>query len=123
MFMRLLLLSILAALSLAGPQKKISFVENSGSWVYMYDESGHKYKTLSESSVGEVKGFSSDFFVTQKGSWIYLFDANGRKYKTMSQSSVGDVIGVSGNTFTSRKGSWIYTWDKDGRKINTRTAR
>ena len=121
--MRLLLLSILAALSLAGPQKKISFVENSGSWVYMYDESGRKYKTLSESSVGEVKGFSSDFFVTQKGSWVYLFDSEGRKYKTMSQSTVGDVIGVSGDTFTSRKGSWIYTWDRDGRKINSRTAR
>ena len=101
----------------------ISSVETNGSWIYMYDESGHRYKTLSVSSVGEVKGYSSTFFVSRNGSWIYLFDSEGRRYRTMSYSSVGDITGVAGDTFTSRNGSWIYTWNKDGKKISTRAAR
>lgn len=102
---------------------KISSVETSGSWVYMYDDSGHRYKTLSVSSVGVVKGYSSEFFVSQNGSWIYLYDSEGQRYKTLSVSSVGEVTGVSGETFTSRNGSWVYTWDKDGKKVNTRAAK
>ena len=100
----------------------ISSVERSGSWVYMYNAEGKRYKTLSSSTVGEIKGFGSTFFVSENGSWIYLWDSEGRKYKTLSRSTVGDVTGVAGDTFTSRSGNWIYTWSKDGRKINTRSA-
>lgn len=116
---------IIAAFLLAIPSLKaeqISDVENNGSWVYIYDSNGKKYKTLSASTVGTVVGFSSNFFVSENGSWIYLWDADGKKYHTMSKSTVGTVIGVAGNTFTSRNGNWIYTWDKDGKKINTRYA-
>jgi len=113
----------LVALAMLAGAHKISSVETSGSWVYMYDDSGHRYKTLSASSVGEVKGFSADFFVSQNGNWIYLYDSEGQRYKTLSASSVGEVTGVSGKTFTSRNGSWVYTWDKDGKRINTRAAR
>ncbi|MBQ7622514.1 MAG: VCBS domain-containing protein [Bacteroidales bacterium] len=120
--MRIIQIAILTLTMLAGTHK-ISSVESNGSWVYMYDESGHKYKTLSAGSVGEVKGFSAAFFVSQNGGWVYLFDAEGKKYKVLSYSSVGDVTGVSGETFTSRNGGWIYTWNKDGKKINTRAAR
>lgn len=112
-----------SAVSIGVRAEEISQVENSGSWVYMYNAKGKKYKTLSESTVGTVLGFSSSFFVSQKGSWIYLWNSDGSKYNTLSYSTVGDVIGVAGNTFTSRKGSWIYTWDKSGKKINTRSAR
>ncbi len=111
------------ALALLAGAHKISSVETSGSWVYLYDDSGHRYKTLSASNVGVVKGFSSNFFVTQNGSWIYLYDSEGQRYKTLSASSVGEVTGVSGETFTSRNGAWIYTWDRDGKKVNTRAAR
>ena len=121
--MKTLLTVLFMALSSLIGSHRISSVEVRGSWVYLYDEAGHRYKTLSESSVGEVKGYSADFFVSQRGSWIYLYDAEGRRYKTLSESSVGDVIGVSGDRFTSRRGGWIYTWDKDGRKIATRSAR
>ena len=113
----------LVALAVLAGAHKISSVETSDSWVYMYDDSGHRYKTLSASSVGEVKGFSANFFVSQNGNWIYLYDSEGQRYKTLSVSSVGEVTGVSGETFTSRNGSWVYTWDKDGKKINTRAAR
>ena len=118
----------LLLLSLAGSwltlsAEEISSVETSGSWVYLYNSKGSKYRTLSVSSVGTVLGYSSSFFVSENGSWIYLYDSDGKKYKTLSKSSVGTVTGVAGNTFTSRSGSWIYTWDKNGKKINTRSAR
>lgn len=118
-----LIIALAMALSLAANGHKISSVETSGSWIYMYDEKGNRYKTLSASSVGEVKGYSSTFFVSRNGSWVYLYDAEGRRYKTMSYSSVGDVTGVSGETFTSRSGAWVYTWSKDGKKLSTRAAR
>ena len=101
---------------------RISNVETSGSWVYIYDQDGKRYKTMSASSVGDVKGFSTTFFVSRNGSWVYLWDSKGRRYKTMSYSSVGDVVGVAGETFTSRNGSWVYTWSKEGKKLNTRSV-
>lgn len=121
-----LIISALLAFALmpvpANPHK-ISSVETHGSWVYMYDQNGNRYKTLSTNTVGEIKGYGSTFFVSRNGSWIYLFDSEGKRYKTMSYSTVGDVIGVAGDTFTSRKDSWIYTWDRDGKRIKTRSAR
>lgn len=120
---KLLILSLLILFGMSSKAETISSVEPSGSWIYIYNSQGKKYKTLSASTVGTVVGFSSTFFVSQYGSWIYLWNSEGRKYKTLSKSSVGDVIGVAGDTFTSRNGSWIYTWDKNGKKINTRSAR
>ena len=118
------ILGIMAlALVLSTSGHKISSVETSGSWVYLYDETGRRYKTLSVSSVGEVMGYSSTFFVTKKDAWIYLYDSEGRRYKTLSVSFVGDMTGVAGETFTSRNGAWVYTWNRDGKKIGTRAAR
>ena len=116
-------LSIMAVvLAMLAGAHKISSVETSGNWVYLYDDTGHRYKTLSASSVGEVKGYSSEFFVSQNGSWIYLYNSEGQRYKTLSASSVGEITGVAGNTFTSRNGAWIYTWSRDGKRIKTRAA-
>lgn len=102
--------------------EEISSVESNGSWIYVYNSQGKKYKTFSTSSVGEIKGYSSRIFVSEKGSWIYVYDAEGKKIATLSKSTVGEVIGVAGSTFTSRKGNWIYTWSQEGKKINTRYA-
>ena len=113
---------ILTFFFLAVKAEQISSVENSGSWVYMYDAQGKKYKTLSASMVGTVKGFSSSIFVSENGSWIYVWNSEGKKIETISKSRVGEVTGVAGDTFTSRDGSWIYTWNKNGKKINTRSA-
>lgn len=121
---RLSLLLLLAALTLTvmAKGKYISYVETSGVWVYIYDEDGHRSKTLSKSNVGEVKGWAKTFFVSKNGVWIYLYDAQGKRYKTLSASNVGEVIGVSGDTFTSRNGVWIYTYDRNGKRIHTRSA-
>ena len=113
---------ILTFFFLAVKAEQISSVENSGSWVYMYDAQGKKYKTLSASMVGNVKGFSSSIFVSQNGSWIYVWNSKGKKITTLSTSTVGDVIGVAGDTFTSKNGNWIYTWSKEGKKINSRST-
>lgn len=117
---KLLLVCIMAMAGLYAAAEYISSVEQSGSWVYLYNSNGRKYKTLSTSSVGTIVGYSATFFVSQTGSWVYLWDSDGKRYKTLSKSSVGDVIGVAGDTFTSRNGNWIYTWDRNGKKINTR---
>lgn len=113
----------LVCCALPGVCRTLSYVERDGSWIYLYDENGRRFKTLGASSVGEVAGWSGSFFVTVSGSWIYLYDADGRRYKTLSRSSVGEIIGVSGDTFISRNGSWVYTYDRNGRRVSTRAAR
>ena len=119
---KFLIILLLAMFGLSSKAEEISSVETSGSWIFIFNSHGKKYKTLSVSTVGTVLGYSSSFFVSQNGSWIYLWDSEGKKYKTFSKSTIGDIIGVAGDTFTSKNGSWIYTWDKDGKKIKTRSA-
>ena len=119
---KFIIVILLAMFGISSKAEQISSVETSGSWIYIYNSQGKKYKTLSVSTVGNVMGYSSNFFVSQNGSWIYLWDAEGKKINTMSKSTVGEVIGVAGDTFTSKNGNWIYTWSKDGKKLNTRSA-
>ena len=117
-----LLLFALMALGMQA-QKQISYIKQDGSWYHVYDESGKKITTVSKSSVGEIKGWGTDFFVSLDGSWYKIYDSNGKKISTLSKSSVGDVIGVSGNTFTSKDGGWIKIYDKTGKKIDTRSSK
>lgn len=120
---RLIFLIMLSLSALTAGARCLSDVQRSGSWYYLYDCDGKKFKTMAVSSVGNVVGWSSTFFVSRSGSWYYLFDADGKRYKTIAASTIGDVIAVAGDTFTSRKGPWIYTFDRNGRKLNTRAAR
>lgn len=104
-------------------KKKIASVEQSGSWVYIYDLKGERIKTLSTNQVGIVQGFASDYFVSKYANWIYLYDVEGRRYKTLTASQVGDIISVSEDCFMSRFGTNIYTYDKKGTRIRIRAAR
>ena len=74
----------LVALAVFAGAHKISSVETSGSWIYLYDSEGRRYKTLSASSVGEVTGVSGQTFTSRNGSWIYTWDRNGKKINTRS---------------------------------------
>lgn len=121
-FLNIITAAALFGLFSTGGGHTISSIDVSGGWIRLYDEKGRNYKTLSVSSVGEIKGYSSTLIVSQNHGWIYLWDAEGKKYQTKSVSSVGEVLGVAGDTFTSRNGSWIYTWDRNGKKINVRSA-
>ena len=118
---KLLTLLLLGLIPISVSARSISNVEQRGSWYYIYDEAGKKVKTMSASTLGDVKGWCSTFIVSQNGSWIYIYDIDGRRLKTLSASSVGEVIAVSGNTFTTRKGNWIYTYDATGKRIHTRS--
>ena len=81
--MKCLTIAVLSLAILAGSHQ-ISRVERDGSWVYMYNESGKKYQTLSANSVGDVLGYSSTFFVSRNGNWIYTWDKNGKRLNTRS---------------------------------------
>lgn len=117
-----LLLFALMVLGSQAQQKHISYIKQDGSWYQVYDESGKKITTLSKSSIGEIKGWGTDFFVSLDGSWYKIYDSTGKLKKTLSKSTVGKVIAVSGKTFTSKDGGWIKIYDKTGKKIDTRSA-
>ena len=106
----------------AQAQRHISYVEETKNWYYVYDEAGKRIGGLSRSSIGELKGWGSDFFVARYYSFYRIYDAKGKVQKVMNASTVGEIVGVSGNTITSRKGNWIYTWNKEGKKISVRNA-
>ena len=102
--------------------QKISYIETTNSWHYVYDENGKKVHTFSTSQ-GEVVAYSESFYILKKSGWYYTCDAKGKKLHTFSESTVGEVLSATGDTFTSRKSGWIYTWNKNGKKIATRSAR
>ena len=119
---KILIILVVMLGSLESQAQKISHIETTNSWYYIYDDSGKKIKTVS-TSIGELKGYSANFYVIQHGTWIYTYDPTGKKLHTFAVSSVGKILSVAGDSFTTQRGSWIYTWNKDGKKISTRSAR
>ena len=111
---------LMVVLTIQAQQKNISYVETTKNWYYMYDEIGKKIGGLSRSSIGELKGWGSDFLVAKYYSYYRIYDAKGKVLKTLNVSDVGEIVGVSGKTITSRKGSWIIIWDKNGKKISAK---
>lgn len=116
------ILFFLLAIVAQAQRQQISYIEETKNWYYVYDEKGKKICGLSRSSVGELKGWGSDFFVVKRYSYYYICNAKGKTLKTLNVSDVGEIVGVSNSTITSRKGSWIYTWSKEGKIISARTA-
>ena len=115
------ILLLMVTLAVQAQRQQISYIEETKNWYYVYDEQGKRIGGLSRSSVGELKGWGSDFFVAKYYSFYRIYDAKGKVLKAMNASDVGDIVGVSGNTITSRKGNWIYTWSKEGKKISAKT--
>ena len=114
---------LLFLLAMVARAQHISYIEDTKNWYYVYDEAGKKIGGLSRSSIGELKGWGSDFFVAKYYSFYRIYDAKGKVLKVMNASDVGEIVGVSGNTITSRKGNWIYIWSKEGKKINAKTKK
>ena len=105
-------------------EKTISNIEQTDSWVYVYDQNGQKMYGKYIDNTGDVVGWSAAFWISRYGNWYYLWTASGTKYKTLYVPNVGVIIGVSGNTFTSRYNKvWIYTFDKNGKKLQTRYSK
>lgn len=118
---RILFILVMLLAFTAIQAQKISYIETTKSWHYVYDENGKKVHTFSTSQ-GEVVAYSDSFYILKHGSWYYTCDAKGKKLHTFSVSNVGEILSATGDTFTSRKGSWIYTWSKTGKKLATRSA-
>ena len=118
----LIILMTLLTISVQAQRQQISHIEETKNSYYVYDEAGKKIGGLSRSSVGDLKGWGSDFFVAKYYSFYRIYDAKGKVLKAMNVSDVGEIVGVSGNTITSRKGSWIFTWSKDGKKLSARSV-
>ena len=118
---RILFILVMLLAFTAMQAQKISYIETTKSWHYVYDENGKKVHTFCTSQ-GEVVAYSESFYILKKSGWYYTCDAKGKKLHTFSVSNVGEILSATGDTFTSRKGSWIYTWDKKGKKLSTRSA-
>ena len=118
---RIIIILIMLLAFTAVQAQKISYIETTKAWHYVYDENGKKIYTFSTSQ-GEVVAYSDSFYILKNGSWYYTCDAKGKKLHTFSVSNVGEILSATGDTFTSRKGNWIYTWSKTGKKLATRSA-
>lgn len=121
-----LLLSLPAAENVCAQEAAaISDIEQTKSWIYVYDAQGHKLCTRSVRSTGDVVAWTYTFFITRSlnGMWYYLYTPDGKRYKALSASSIGKVISASGATFTTRKGNWMYTYDRSGKRINSRPVK
>lgn len=111
---------LLSFISLAGMARSISDVQKDVAWYRIYDEDGKQYKTVSEATYGELKGFSGSILIFQYGGFFYVYDTELKKLFSGATATYGDVMTVSGNTFTTLYGNWVYTYDKNGKKINSR---
>lgn len=118
--MKKLLIALMAVVMSLPMLASISNIERDGSWYKVYDENGKRYKTVSVSGYGELKGFSGSLAIFQRGSFYYIYNSDMKQIKSGSVSSYGDIISVSGDTFTTRRGNWIYTYDKNGKQLNSR---
>ena len=116
------ILLFMMAVGVQAQQRQMSYIETTKNWYYVYDEKGQRIGGLSRSSIGEVKGWGSDFIVAKYYSFYRIYDPKGKVLKSISASEVGEVVGVAGNTFTSRRGNWIITWSKEGKRISSRSA-
>lgn len=85
---KILIILVVMLGSLESQAQKISHIETTNSWYYIYDDSGKKIKTVS-TSTGELKGYRANFYIIQHGTWIYTYDPTGKKLHTFAVSSVG----------------------------------
>ena len=117
-----ILLTMVLSLSAQKPAKMISYIEQTRSWYYIYDQDGKRVRGIS-SSQGELAGYGATFYILKQGTSFYvIYDIQGHRIASLSVSNVGEIMSVSGETFTSRKGNWIYTWSREGKKLSSRSA-
>ena len=117
-----IILFLMLEMTVQAQSLQISYIEETKNWYYVYDEQGKRIGGLSRSSVGDIKGWGSDFFVAKRYSYYRICDAKGKTLKTMNVADVGEIVGVTNSTITSRKGSWIFVWSREGKKISARST-
>lgn len=117
----LALLLFLSTTGLGARAQTINYIEQTGSWLYVYDSAGKKLCTKYAENTGEVVGWGGTYWISRRGDWYYLWTAKGQKYKTLYAPNIGKVMAVNNNTFVSRYNKqWLYTFDKNGKKLRTK---
>ena len=116
----LLIIALLCTIGLRA--QRISYIETTRSWYYVYDDSGKRIHSVSTSQ-GQLVTYSSTFYIIRQGNSFYIiYDAQGKRITSLSVNVVGEIISANENTFTSRNNSWIYIWSKEGKRISSRSA-
>lgn len=119
---RLLTLLLLLPCTTGTWAQRISYIETTRSWHYIYDENGKRLRSISASQ-GPVVAYTASFYIIRQGNSFYvIYDASGRRITSLGVHVVGEILSASGDTFTSRNASWIYTWTKEGKRISSRSA-
>ncbi|MBQ8049967.1 MAG: SLAP domain-containing protein [Bacteroidaceae bacterium] len=121
--MRRHIILIIALLCTIGMRaQRISYIETTRSWYYVYDEDGKRIRSFSTSQ-GRLVTYTSSFYIIRQGNSYYIiYDASGKRITSLGVNVVGEILSASGDTFTSRNASWIYTWTKEGKRISSRSA-
>lgn len=102
--------------------QRISYIETTRSWYYVYGEDGKRIHSFSTSQ-GRLVTYSSSFYIIRQGDSFYIiYDATGRRITSLGVNVVGEILTANENTFTSRNASWIYTWTREGKRIGSRSA-
>ena len=73
----ILMTMLTLTLGVQAQQRQISYVETTKNWYYVYDEAGKKIGGLSRSSIGDLKGWGSDFLVAKYYSFYRIYVAKG----------------------------------------------
>ena len=119
---RWFLLILLLFLGIGLRAQRISYIETTSSWYYVYGEDGKRIHSFSTSQ-GRLVTYSSSFYIIRQGDSFYIiYDATGRRITSLGVNVVGEILTANENTFTSRNASWIYTWTKEGKRIGSRSA-
>lgn len=102
--------------------QRISHIETTPSWYYVYDENGKRIRSFSTSQ-GRLVAYTASFYIIRQGNSFYvIYDASGKRITSLGVNVVGEILSANGDTFTSRNTSWIYTWTKEGKRISSRSA-
>lgn len=121
--MKQILLLLALLYSVTSMSQQISYIEETSSWYYIYDQDGKRVRSFSASQ-GKLVTYTATFYIIRSGnSWYYTYDIKGNRIHSFSIAATGEILSASGDTFTTKFGnSWIYTWTKDGKRISSRSA-
>lgn len=118
---KLLFIFAILFATLASNAQSIGDVQQSGSWVNIYDSNGSFVSNFSVESSDEVVGFSSSIVVVRKGNSVNSYNVNGKFLGNFYIESDDRVKSVSGNYINVLKGSWLNTYDYNGKFITNRS--
>lgn len=99
--------------------QKISYINESGGYYVVYNESNSKMFAVSDGQ-GELVGYSDNYYILQQGGYYKIYNAKNQKVCTVSVQAIGEIVRVNSNNFVARKSGWTITYDMNARAISKR---